>query len=161
VWNDCNQCSILIAVWHADHEAGRTFSAIPRSNNQTSPRRGVVLFSVKKCKEVVRGVRGFLIVERARIERDRPPQELRGKYTLLVRSERLECFKKLGSLPAHVFSVSIRLADCNPMPLSLATKASIRNTPGLELGPKRSGEARICGEIHANRSGSAQLEFKV
>jgi hypothetical protein len=45
--------------------AGRTFSAMPRSNNQTSPRWGAILFRFEKVKQFVGRVRDFPVVQRA------------------------------------------------------------------------------------------------
>jgi hypothetical protein len=52
-----------------------------------------------QCDRVLhqkRTLRCFLIVERARIERDCPPQELGGEDPFLVRWQRLECFEEFG-----------------------------------------------------------------
>jgi hypothetical protein len=74
---------------------------MPRSNNQTSPRAGVILFGVKQSKELVGSVSRLLIIQRAGIERKSPAQDFRGENPFLLFGERLERVEKLGRLLAH------------------------------------------------------------
>lgn len=50
-------------------KTGRVFAAMPRSNNQTSPRAGNILFPVEKGRERFSGFANLFIGKRARIER--------------------------------------------------------------------------------------------
>lgn len=56
--------------------AGRTFSAMPRSSSQTSPRTGFIFLCIKHSEERIRRVSGFFVVQRARIERNGAAKEL-------------------------------------------------------------------------------------
>src|SRR6266567_8941366 len=80
---------------------------MPRSNNQTSPRVAVILFSVKHSKEFVGGANGLLVIQRTRIERNRPAQEFHGESPFFLFRERLERFQKLVCLPAHTLRLAL------------------------------------------------------
>src|SRR5881398_3606091 len=82
--------------------AGRTFSAIPKSNSHTSPRAGVILFGVQPRKELIGSVRGFRIVQWPGIEWNGPSQKRGCKNLFLLFWKSLECNEKLRCLPAHI-----------------------------------------------------------
>lgn len=62
--------------------------------------------SVQQSKDLVSRASRLLIIQRSRIKRYRPAQELRGESPFFVFGEGLERFKKLGSLPAHTFRLA-------------------------------------------------------
>ncbi len=112
-----HQRPIKGTVGYADDQAGRTFPSMPKSNNQTSPRAGVILFSVKHSKDLVGGASGLLVIQRTRIERNRPAQEFHGESPLFLFRERLERFQKLVCLPAQIslvrFTGQVRKASAS------------------------------------------------
>ena len=87
-------------------KAGRTFSAIPKSKSQTSPRAGVIFLGFKKRKELVCRVGGFLVVQRTRIEWNDPLQELRCEGPLVLGSECFVSLEEIIRRRAHSFRVA-------------------------------------------------------
>jgi hypothetical protein len=61
-------------------------------------------------EELISGLRGFLVVQRTRINWDRPSQELHRENLLLFLWQCLERLQKLGSLLTHTFKLPRSLA---------------------------------------------------
>src|SRR5436309_4828752 len=69
---------------------GRTFSTMPQSNNQTSPRLGGTLFLVEHRGQLVSGSSGDVIAQRAGIPRRQVVNDLAHKLLLFFNSQCLE-----------------------------------------------------------------------
>src|ERR1700734_1837944 len=76
---------------------------MPRSNSQTSPRAGIILLGVEQSEELVGGVGGFHVVQRARIQREGPAQEFCRENPFFVRRQSLVRFEEECGLLAHNF----------------------------------------------------------
>src|SRR5437773_8694100 len=69
---------------------GRTFSTMPQSHNQTSPRLGGTLLLVEHRGQLVSGSGGHVIGQRAGIPRREVVNDLSDKLLLLLNSQRFE-----------------------------------------------------------------------
>jgi len=65
-------------------KTGRTFSLIPQSKSQISPRWGTILLSFKQSGEIVSRERDIVVIERAGIEWRETAEDLFCDYLLLV-----------------------------------------------------------------------------
>lgn len=81
--------------------AGRVLPARPKSISQTSPRRGVGLFSLEGFKQSGRSSADLFIRERAGIEGQCAAQYLLGEGAFLLRRQLFEGFQQGLSLVAH------------------------------------------------------------
>jgi len=58
------------------YSTGRTFSAIPQSNIQTSPRLGIMLFALQHGSQIVARTCHHLVFQRARVNWWQPAEKL-------------------------------------------------------------------------------------
>jgi hypothetical protein len=73
-------------------KTGRVLEVIPRSNSQTSPLRGGILFLIQECGEGSANLSDLFVRYRARIEGkiSRAPEYLDRKRLFLTRRQGLE-----------------------------------------------------------------------
>ena len=82
-----------------DHKisTGRTFSTMPQSNSQTSPRRGVILFLVQHGGQLIPCRGDLRVVQRAGIERRQPAKQLFHELPLFRGCKRFVLREQLSS----------------------------------------------------------------
>ena len=97
----------------------RVFAVIPRSNSQTSPRRGgiyrLVFFPVQKGKKRATRLAYFVVGDRAGIEREvaGAPQHFDDEGLLFGGWQGLEGAKEFQSVGAHVFRLANSAVERN------------------------------------------------
>jgi len=94
--DDGDQGAVCVAEPTLTTSAGRTFSAMPRSNSHTSPRLGVIFIGFKAAKDLIGSQGRFLIVQRAGIERRRPAQDLHREKPLFPFRQSFKGFPTTG-----------------------------------------------------------------
>jgi len=95
-------------------KTGRTFSIIPQSKSQTSPRWGTILLPFKHGGELVSRERDFAVVERAGIEGRKTAEDFFCDRLLLLGRQRLKCGDHLFGNNAHGDNLVFDELDVTP-----------------------------------------------
>jgi hypothetical protein len=87
---------------------GRVLAVAPRSNNQTSPRQGCILFLVEEAEERLAGLSNLAIRKRPGIERQvpSPSQDFHSNSLLVADRKRVESIQKIERLLAHRYRLA-------------------------------------------------------
>lgn len=85
---------------------GRTFSAMPQSNIQTSPRLGVMFFAFEYGSQVVAGACQHLVLQRAGVNWRQPPEELSYEHLFFCRRQRIKRHQQSRGFSTHTFILS-------------------------------------------------------
>jgi hypothetical protein len=84
---------------------GLTFSTIPQSNHQTSPRLGGTLFLADHCRQLVTGGSRDIVTERAGIPRRQMMNQLLHKLFFFLNRQRLEFGKQFYGSRIHAVNL--------------------------------------------------------
>ena len=101
VRDDSNQGAVLVSKRHADHQSRASFSAIPKSISQTSPRRGIAILFLEGFEQGGGGTADFFIFQWAGLEGQGSAQHLFRKRAPFLNGQVFESLQQCLGIAAH------------------------------------------------------------
>lgn len=117
---------------------GRTFSTIPQSNSQTSPRLGGTFFLVEDCGQLVSSTGGNIIVQRTGIPRREEVNDLPHKFLLFLNSQCFELGEQFCCSATHAWNLPA-VAGIDSRKVHCPSRALGRALGIIRCGPARCG----------------------
>ena len=107
--------AIRIAVLNADNQNRATLAVIPRSNSQTSPRLGGILFVIQESEQKAASLSDLRVRDRTGIKRQfsRAPQYLYRESLSVAWRQGFKCHEEFDCMLTHTFKLTVFQTESN------------------------------------------------